>query len=831
MTTVNEILAMASPSAVAETSCAHCGLQVPAGLIDRTANEQFCCGGCRAVYQTLHACGLEAFYRLRDISGQPVKPSDSKFASFDTPTFHKLYVRPRDSASDSIVSADLRLEGITCAACIWLIERLPHVVPGVIEARLSFRQKIVRISWDTEKIKLSQIAKALNRLGYTPHPAKGVSRSEIHRRELRTRMVGLAAAGALMGNTMLVAFALYSARAGRMEESYHQFFRWISAVFGVICLTFPGAVFFRSAWNALRVRRINLDVPIALALLMGGLAGTINVILNRGEIYFDTLTVLVFLLLVGRFLQFTQQRFADDSVELLFSLAPATCRIVREDSSVDEVPIEALLPGELIEVRSGETIAADGIVESGHSNVLQALLTGESLPVAVEVGSEVFGGSQNQGAVLHVRVKSVGDESRVGKLMRVVERGVGEKPAIVQFADRVSGWFVVAVSLAAAGTFIYWSRVGLGLAIDHSIALLIVTCPCALGLATPLTLAMVIGKLARRDILVKSGSAIEKLSRHGQILLDKTGTLTHGRLQLVTWNGPEELKSLAARIEQHSQHPVARALVEAIQPSGDTFELTDMQDRGEGGISAMTSYPNRQGELREVHIGSPAFLSRTGVKVDPAMQILQKRLEKSGVTVVILALSGHAVALAGLADRVREDAATAVADLRRLGWRERILSGDAQAVVTTIATEVGIEPNQAIGQMTPEGKLAAIRESRGTGPVVMVGDGVNDAAALAAADVGIAVHGGAEASLAAADVYIATPGLIPLVNLIECSRKTMRIIHRNLFLSLAYNLLAGGLAAAGKMNPLVAAILMPISSVTVLSVVTASVRRISEVRR
>jgi Cu2+-exporting ATPase len=820
--TANEIVDPISSATAVETRCAHCGLEVPPGLIELREREQFCCAGCRAVYQTLHACGLQAFYRLRDVAGRPVTPAESKFASFDTPAFHKLYVQQRDSG---VASADLVLEGVTCAACVWLVERLRHVVPGVIEARLSLRQAIVRVTWDTRNVKLSDIAAALNRLGYTPHPAKGISRKMIHRAEERKRLVNLAIAGAIAGNAMLVAFALYSARFGQMDEIYRQFFRWISALLGVSCLAFPGAVFFRSAVAAIRVRRINLDVPIALALLAGGIAGAINVVLNRGEIYFDTLSVLVFLLLIGRFVQFRQQRYADDSVELLFSLAPATCRIIGEGGSVQEMPIESLAPGDLIEVRSGETIAGDGIVESGNSSVLQALLTGESLPIAVSEGSEVFGGSLNQGAILRIRVKSVGEDSRVGRLMRIVEQGVSEKPSVVQFADRVGGWFVVAVSLAAAGTFAYWSRVGIGVALDHSVSLLIITCPCVLGLTTPLTLAMMIGRLARRDILVKSGNAIEKLATHGQMLLDKTGTLTLGRLQLVAWNGPEELKPLVAALEKHSQHPIARALVESLDRADESVELTQIQDRGDGGLSAITQ------RYQHIHIGSPAYIARSGVAVNSIIEGKRRELEESGITVVLIAIDGHAIALAGLADRVRDDSKSAIKRLGKLGWHPRILSGDAQAVVTSVAKQVGIDPALAVGQTTPEAKLAAVRNLRGDGPVVMVGDGVNDAAALAAADVGIAVHGGAEASLAAADVYIASPGMTPLADLVVASRKTMRVIHTNLVLSLAYNLVAGGLAAMGKMNPLAAAILMPISSASVLALTIASVRRISEGRR
>ncbi|MGD0770374.1 MAG: heavy metal translocating P-type ATPase [Tepidisphaeraceae bacterium] len=827
MTTLATEILAASPPATAPVPCSHCGQDVPRGLVEVESQLQFCCAGCRAVYDAIHACGLEAYYRLRNAAVAPPKPSESTFESFDAPAFHKLFVQQQ---SQTVASVDLMLEGVTCAACVWLIERLPHVLPGVIEARLSLRQAIVRVTWNTRELSLSRIGRTLNGLGYTPHPAKGLPRKQLARIEVRKRLIDLAVAGAIAGNAMLVACALYAGRGGRMEDSYREFFRWISAVLGILSLAWPGAGFFRGAIAAVRLRTVNFDVPIVLGLLAGGVAGIVNVILNRGEVYFDSLSVLVFLLLVGRFLQFRQQRRADDAVELLFCLAPSTCRTVRQGDRIEEMPIEAVVSGDLIEVLSGQTIAADGVVESGQSHVLQALLTGEAEPVPVGVGDKVYGGVPNQGASLRIRVSQVGADSRVGRLMRVVERGVAEKPAIVQFTDRIAARFVLVVTLAAAGTFAYWSRFDVAAAVDHAVALLIVCCPCVLGLATPVTLAVAIGRLARRDILVKSGAAIEKLARRGQILLDKTGTLTFGQLRLVCWHvegfastGDEQFKPLVAALERQSQHPVARAFCQALAafelPAAQSALLHDVKEQPNGGIRAMLG-------SQAVHVGSPAFVNRAGISVPPSLARLQHELEQVGTTVVLVAVDGNAVALAGFGDQIRDDSRWAVHALHELDWDEQILSGDSQSVVRKVARAVGIDPSRATGEMTPEAKLALVREYQGRCLTVMVGDGVNDAAALAAADVGIAVHGGAEASLAAADVYIASPGLTPLVHLVTAARKTMRTIRVNLAISLVYNLVAAALAATGKMSPLICAILMPVSSATVLSLAMASIRRI-----
>ena len=355
----------------ADCVCTHCGLPVPKGLIDAQRVEQFCCQGCASVYELIHGCGLDAYYRLREGAqgdAQPVKQTDSdRLASFDSDKFHELYVRTRE---DGMRVVDLMLEGVHCAACVWLIEKLPRVVPGVIEARLSLRQSTVRITWDPAQVELSKIAKGLSTLGYPPHPARG-NKDAVQLAEQRTMLIRMGVAGALAGNTMLLAFALYTGLFSEMEAQYAQLFRWASAVLGVIALVWPGRVFFQGAWAAIRTRSPHLDVPIALALGVGGVAGLVNVILARGDIYFDSLTVLVFLLLVGRFIQYRQQRRADESVGLLFSLTPTHCRRVNaNDQSIEQVPVEAVQVGDLLEVRAGELIPADGTVEGGSASVV-----------------------------------------------------------------------------------------------------------------------------------------------------------------------------------------------------------------------------------------------------------------------------------------------------------------------------------------------------------------------------------------------------------------------------------------------------------------------------
>ncbi len=820
----------AAPAPPRSVACTHCALPVPRGLIEPGADQQFCCAGCRAAYQVIHGCGLDAYYRLRDTSGgvgEALGRSDAvqqgRFTSFDTETFHAAHVRPMQSG---LCSVDLRLEGVHCAACVWLIEKLPRVVrsaygedagDGVVEARLSMRQATVRVTWDPTRVKLSAIAQALDTLGYRPHPAKGLSRQAARRNEERKQLMHIGLAGALAGNIMLLAIAQYAGLWGGIERQYDQFFRWLGAGLGAVALLGPGRVFFRGAWAALVARSPHLDLPIALALGVGGVAGTVNVVLGQGDIYFDSLAVLVFLLLVGRYIQFRQQRLADDAVSLMASLTPGDCRRRDASGAFETVPLEALTVGDEVEVLPGGIVPADGEVLTGNASVVAALLTGESRPVHIAPGDDAHAGTQIVGRRITLRVTRLGGDTRVGRLMTLVEDGLESKPAIVQAADRIAGWFVVAVSLIALMVFAAWSVADIGLAVDHTVALLIVACPCALGLATPLTFAVAIGRAARRDILVKSGSALERAARGGLMLLDKTGTLTTGRMQWLGWDGDASLKPWLAHAELTSTHPVGIALAAGLKD--------DAAPDGSGvGDVTTTHHPDgieANLPIGRLTAGSIGMMQRLAVAVPERFAHRAAEAAAQGHTPVLVALDGCVAGLARVGDGMHADASAALRQARRMGWRLQLVSGDQPDIARRVGSAVGLDDADVLGGIPPEGKLELVRAAQhgpaGHQAVAMVGDGVNDAAALAAADLGIAASGGAEASLAAADVYLARPGVAPLAEFLALSQQTLRTVRRNLAVSLGYNALVVSLAAAGMITPLLAAVLMPLSSATVLT--------------
>ncbi len=782
----------------ATVDCVHCGLPVLPGDVRPGTEPQFCCSGCRTAWELINAAGLSAYYASDDRRRAPVRPSGRRYDEFDHPTFSRLYVR---DAGGGMLETELYLQGVHCASCVWLVEQVPLLVGGAVRAELNVPRSLARIQWNPAHTSLAAIARALETLGYPSQPFRGGRADQRRRVDDRRMLVRIGIAGAIAINVMTVALALYAGWFGAMEPAYVHYFRWISLGLTVPAILGPGREFFTSAWGALRARRLHMDVPIAIALGAGFIRGAVNTVTDTGPIYFDGVVTLIFLLLVGRFLQQRAQRAAADSAELLHGLTPSTARLV-VGPSIEEVPAESLVPDSVVLVRAGDQFPTDGVVIDGTSGVDLALLTGESAPVAVGPGSKVYAGTTNTSAALRVRVTEAGETTRLGRILQELEAAMHRRAPVVHTTARLAGWFVAAVLVLSAATYLIWLRIDPSVAVDNAIALLIVTCPCALALATPLTMTVAIGRAAKAGMLIRGGDALEVLAQPATILLDKTGTLTEGRSQLAFWHGDAALHGAVLALEQHSNHPLARAFARA-WPDTRPVEVSDVRQTLGGGITGRVTG-------RDVAVGAPAFVLSQALDPDQLAGSVPGHL-----TPVLVASQGIVRAAAGFGDPIRPDSAAAVAALRRLGWRIGILSGDAAGVVAEAAATLGVPAADAQGGATPEAKLAEVERRLAAGPVVMVGDGVNDALAIGRASVGIGVRGGAEACLAAADVFLVRPGLAPLVDLVEGADRTLRVIRRNIAVSIGYNLIGAGLAMTGTINPLIAAIMMPVSSLTV----------------
>ena len=794
------------PALPSSVDCAHCGLPVAAGDI-AARGPSFCCVGCRSVHAIVQASGLDGYYAYRDVSTArpvPAKAVRHKFQELDDAEF---LAKNCTVGRDGQRCVELLLEGVHCSACVWLVERLGRVVPGVVSSRLDLTRNVVTLTWDPAQSPLSALARGLDSLGYAPHPLAATGAAEATTRE-RELLLRLGIAGAAAGNVMLMAFALYGGAFSGMEREYQALFRWATLAIATPTVFWAGQVFLRGAWAALRTRTPHMDVPVSVGILAGYFGGAINTFRGHGEIYFDSLCTLIFLLLVGRYLQQTHQRRSRSQSELLLSLAPQTARIVEDDAERD-VPAAGVQPLSIICVQAGERIAVDGIVARGAGTVDTSLLTGEPLPADVQTADRVYAGTTCQAGELWIRTESAGAGTRLGRLMASVETTQRERSPIVRLADRVAGYFVITILALAGLTLLLWLYLDPSHAIDHTVALLVVTCPCALGMATPLAVSVALRRASKAGVLFKSGEFVEALARPGIIVFDKTGTLTAGQPELLAWCGDVNLQAPLRAIEACSTHPLARSVQRAFPEN--QLPVVDLQELAQGGLRA-------QIEGRDLLVGSHGLLGRElGELPDWAERFVAEQAGASR-TPVLIARDGIVVAGVAFGDALRPDTKQSLAELRQLGFRFEILSGDDQRVVDAVARDLGIDAAAARGRQSPEAKLERIAQLRQRGErVFMVGDGVNDAGAMAAASVGIAVHGGAEAALGAADVFTTRSGLSVLVDAVVGSRRAVSAIRRGIVISLGYNVVGIALAATGILSPLVAAVMMPLSSISVIS--------------
>ncbi len=811
-----------APRATADSltvACVHCGLPSP-----RPASESepaFCCSGCRGAWELIHGWGLEDYYALRDCPpneafGQSARDS---FDDLDDP---KLLapsvvksVRLPDGGELSRVR--LSISGLHCAACSWLIEQSPHRVVGWYSASVQMHSRTVELVYDPAIMRLSELGRILQRIGYQVRPLDLTSERDATREESRRLLVDVAIAGFCAMNAMWLAVALYAGAFSGMAQSHRELLRFTGVLLGVTAVMIPGRVFLRGAWASIRLRVPHMDLPVALGLIAGVIASLYGLFVPSSEVYFDSIATLVFFLLVGRWIQLRQQHSAGRAIEALLNLSPVAASRVNTDGTILRVPVSDLKVGDVVKVGSSESIPVDGRVVVGQSSVDRSLLTGESRPISVNVGSVVEAGTENLESELQIEATAIGDETRLGELSQSIAEAAASKTPIAQLANRVGGWFVVIVIGLAMVTVVAWWNAGPAIALNHSVALLIVACPCALALATPLAIAVAIGRLAEKRILVRSGESLEQFAKPGTIFFDKTGTLTQGRMQVTHWFGDDRTLAAVAAIESNVTHPIARAVVDFAksEPIDCSIAAEDVVNRVGAGVEGVVDGDHYR-------IGSVYRMQSQGISIEPTNQEQIDEVLRSGSTPILVIQHDSVVAVWGVSDPLRAEAKSVIDHLKSNGWKVSLLSGDHKAIVDRVAGQLGIDLTRSLGDQSPEQKLATIQTAKSDGTVVMVGDGVNDAAALAAADIGVALRGGASASLAAAPILIGNSNLGGIITLAKASRNTVRGIQQNFVVSIAYNLIAAVLAMTGLISPLIAAILMPISSLTVLTLTFAN---------
>ena len=797
--------------------CYHCGLPVPPATEFTTTIDgqprDMCCAGCQAVAEAIVAGGLGDYYRHRDAmpeSRREALPAVvEELGLFDHPDVQRNFVRP---TGEHEREAALILEGITCAACVWLNEQHVARQPGVTGVEINYATRRARVRWDERQIQLSKILEAIAAIGYRAHPYDATRSELVAQKERRVALWRLFVAGFGMMQVMMYAIPVYLADDGTMTPDIESLMRWASLVLTLPVILYSAAPFFANAWRDLRLGRVGMDVPVALGVGSAFLASLWATISASGEVYFDSVTMFVFFLLGGRYLEMVARQRAARGVEGLAKALPAFAQryLGAAGDELERVAVTNLAVGDRVLVKPGETIPADGIVTAGASSTDESLLTGESRPLAKAVGDAVIGGSVNVVSPLTIRVERVGEETRLASIQRLMERAASEKPRVMEVADRIAARFVGALLLVAAVTGVAWWFADPARALWVFVAVLVVSCPCALSLATPAALTVATGALSRLGVLVTRGHAIETLARADCFVFDKTGTLTAGRPSVVEtlsrWRlGSDEALGLAATLEEGSEHAIGHALREAAAGRSAPGDVTDARARTGQGIEA-----SWQG--RPVRLGSIDFAAAGHGQAPPdeAEQWLA-----AGDSVVALADDAGWLALFRLTDTAREGAAAAIAGLKAMGIRIAVFSGDSQGAVARIAADLGID--DARGGMMPEHKHQAIKALQDAGATVaMVGDGVNDAPVLAQAHVSIAMGGGTDLARSQGDVVLLSNDLTHLADGVAMARRTLAIIRQNLVWAFVYNITAVPLAMAGWITPWLAGIGMSASSLLVV---------------
>lgn len=787
--------------------CFHCGQPVPLGahypveVLGET--REMCCAGCQAVAKAIVDGGLDDFYRHRTAPAaqarELVPEALKRLDLYDQPSIQRGFVAS-DEADHK--TASLILEGITCAACVWLNERHVRSLPGVIDFQVNYSTHRARVVWDDSQLKLSDILKAIASIGYVAHPFDPGRQEAVQKKERATALRRLAIAGLGAMQVMMLAVAMYAGDYSGMDVDLRGFMRWVSLVLTLPVVLYSAQTFFISAFRDLKRLQFGMDVPVSLAIGGAFAASVWHTVQGQGEIYFDSVCMFTFFLLASRFLEQGARHKAGQAAEALVKLLPAVAtRIV--DGKHEEVAVADLAPGDNVMVRPGDTIPADGEVLVGESSVDESLLTGESLPRAKAPGDGVTGGSVNVESPLVMRIDKVGEDTLVSGIVRLLDRAQTEKPRIAQLADRVASWFVFALLVVAAGVAGYWMLTDPSRAFTITLSVLVVTCPCALSLATPAAVTAASGALTRLGLLTTRGHALETLAQVTTVVFDKTGTLTRGDLRLARViplgkADPEWVRALAAGLELGSEHPVAKVLVGASEQPLTLENLRARPGRGIAGDLDGLTY----------RIGSPAYAAAICGGNPPPAPV------EPGTQVLLTSAEGP-LAWFVLRDTPREDAAEAMAALRAQGLKLAIFSGDAAAPVAEVAGQVGIDRFES--GLQPADKLELVRLLQAGGEVVaMVGDGVNDAPVLAGADVSIAMGSGAQLAHATADMVMLSERLDALARGVDAARRTRSVIRQNLAWAVLYNAAAVPLAAAGLVAPWMAALGMSGSSLVVV---------------
>lgn len=805
--------AVIDPPADQALACYHCGSRVPRGApwtirID-AEDHPLCCPGCEAVAHAIIQGGLESYYRYR--TELPERPDEQQINAdtwtiFDDPGLQQRFIR--HEPDDGGISVTLAVDGITCAACAWLIEHRLNAMPGILSSAINLSHHRLRVAWDPERLALSRILAELAAIGYPSQPYEPDAAQLRLQREERMSIRRLIVAAAGMMQVMMFSIPHYFAGDGGISPEFSAMFLWLAFALTTPVVLFSAQPFFIGALRDIRSRQLGMDVPVSLAIGSAYLASAWGVLFG-GDIYFDSVVMFTFFLLFGRYVEMRARRHSGRIGNALAQVLPLSATRLDDDDQERIIPASELHEDDRVLVKPGHGVPADGIIEAGESSLDESMLSGEYLPVNRGPGDSVTGGSQNIASPLTIRVTRAGKDARAASIVDLTDRAFAHRPRIAENTARLAHHFVLQVLILSVVVGVAWWFIDPQRAFWVTLSVLVITCPCALALATPTALTAAHGQLRRRGVLITRADALETLSQLDRIVFDKTGTLTAGEMTLVdvqpaspgnmarndTAFDREHLTRVAAALETQSEHPIARAF----GPWRDYRINAD----------AIINHPGQGLEGRlgncEWRLGKPEFAAPDHVMAAP-----------DNGQWLLLSEAGQPRAWFRLNDRLRDDAARSVAALKALGLDVELLSGDTCAATRAMAEQLDIEHWR--GGVSPEGKLEHLRQLQSDGlRVAMVGDGINDVPVLAGADVAIAMNSATDLARTRADAVLLGPRLMRIAEAVVVSRATRRIIRQNLSWALIYNIGALPLAMMGFVTPWIAAIGMSASSLVVVT--------------
>jgi len=784
--------------------CYHCALPVPAGsrftAVVLGETRELCCPGCQAVAEAIVAGGLERYYSHRSEASAnpetlPVQRAD-ELALYDRPDVQAPFIRHEGELSQTT----LLMEGISCAACGWLIEKHLRSLPAIAEARLNLSNHRLHVSWNDSLLPLSAVLAHLRGIGYVAHPYQADRAAETLANENRLALRQLGVAGLLWFQAMMATMATWPEFNIDLSPEMHTILRWVALFLTTPIVFYSCAPFFRGALRDLHTRHLTMDVSVSLAIGGAYIAGIWTAITGSGELYFDAVGMFALFLLAGRYLERRARERTAAATAQLVNLLPASCLRLEDDGQSTRILLGELRLNDQVLVQPGSVIPADGRIVDGHSSIDESLLTGEYLPQRRNPGDAVTAGTLNVEGVLTVQVSALGHDTRLSAIVRLLERAQAEKPRLAEIADRAAQWFLLVSLILAAVIGIVWWQIDASRAFWIVLAMLVATCPCALSLATPTALTAATGTLHKLGLLLTRGHVLEGLNQIDTVIFDKTGTLTEGRLALRSVKTLGTLNAdlclnLAAALENHSEHPIAKAFGRAPVAAEEVISQPGL------GLEGVV-------DGQRLRIGQPAYVCALSASDIPTAP------EQPGQHLLLGDARGPLAWLI-LDDRLRADAYELLQACKARGWRTLLLSGDSSPMVAEVASELGID--EAHGGMHPDDKLAALQALHRQGrKVLMLGDGVNDVPVLATADISIAMGSATDLAKTSADAVLLSNRLQTLVEAFDLARRTRRVIIENLLWAGLYNGLMLPFAALGWITPIWAAVGMSISSLTVV---------------